>query len=158
MKIALGCDHAGYPLKEVIRAYLDRNGYEYEDFGTYNGTDIVEYPYYGKLVGEAVASGRFDRGMVFCGSGIGISIAACKVRGTRVCACSDYYSAKLSREHNDANILAMGCKVVGPGLAELIADVWLKTPFDAAANGGRHLRRVRALNEMIPPNGGTAED
>jgi len=143
MKVAVGCDHAGFELKEVVIATLRRLGAEVVDFGTYS-RESVDYPDYGERVGRAVASGEVDRGVVLCGTGIGISIAANKVPGVRAALCHDVYSARMSRAHNDANVLAMGARVIGPGLAEAIVEAWLLTPFE----GGRHALRVEKLNRI----------
>ena len=137
MIIAIGCDHAGYPLKEAVKEKLIAEGHEVLDVGT-NSTESVDYPIYGKAVGEAVASGKAERGVAICGSGIGISIACNKVKGIRCCCCSDCYSAKMSRAHNDANMLAMGGRVVAPELAKMITEIWVKGEFE----GGRHQRRI----------------
>ena len=127
--IALGSDHAGFPLKEEIRAWLDENGYEYKDFGVYN-TDRADYPVYGARVARAVASGEYEKGILCCGTGIGISIAANKVDGIRAACCSDYFSAKYTRAHNDANILCMGARVIGGGAACELVNVFLNTGFE----------------------------
>ena len=140
MKIALGSDHAGYQLKETIKLWLGENGYGIIDMGTHDESSC-DYPDYGKAVGLAVASGEADRGIVVCGTGIGISLAANKVKGIRAALCSEAYSAQMSRLHNDANVLAMGQRVVGPGLALYIVEVWLGTEFE----GGRHQARVDKL-------------
>ena len=114
--IALGSDHGGYELKQEIIRYLEKKGYEYRDYGC-DSTDSVDYPVYGKLVGEAVASGECERGILICGTGIGISITANKIKGVRAALCTDCFMAEATRQHNDANILALGGRVVGPGLA-----------------------------------------
>lgn len=138
--IAIGCDHVGLILKPVIIEYLKKLGYEVCDLGTNNSTR-TDYPIYGKKVGEAVASGKCDLGITICGTGVGIGMAASKVKGTRVCICSDCYSAKLSRMHNNSNILSFGSRVVGAELAKMIVKNWLEAKFI----GGRHERRVREL-------------
>jgi len=135
--IAIGCDHAGIDLKPHVIAVLEEMGLPYQDFGTFTHAS-VDYPVYGELAARAVASGECDRGIVMCGTGIGIGIAANKVRGVRCAICSDCYSAKMSREHNDANMLALGARVVGSELAKMILRVWLTSQFD----GERHARRV----------------
>ena len=121
--IALGADHGGYELKEALKQWMDENGIEYKDFGTYS-TEPVDYPDIAKPVAEAVAAGKYEKGILCCGTGIGISIAANKVKGIRAACCSDYFSAKYTRLHNDANILCMGGRVVGAGLAIELADVF----------------------------------
>ena len=143
MKIAIGCDHGGYLLKQDILIWLEEDDYEFEDFGCYN-TESVDYPVYAEKVARAVASGACDKGIVICTTGIGISIAANKVRGIRCALCSDPLSAEMTRRHNDANMLAMGAGMVGPNLAERIVEVFLHTDFE----GGRHARRVGLITEM----------
>ncbi len=143
MKIAIGCDHAGLGYKEEIKKHLAEKGLEYHDFGC-KATESVDYPDYGRMVGEAVASGEYDRGIVVCGTGIGISIAANKVKGVRAALCGDCFSAKACREHNDANVLALGERVIGLGQALMIVDIWLETEFA----GGRHARRVEKIGEI----------
>ena len=135
--IALGCDHAAYGLKENIKEYLTGLGYEVRDFGT-DSAKSVDYPDYGIVVGEAVSRGACDRGIVICGPGIGISISANKVKGIRAAACSDLFSARLSREHNDSNVLALGARIVAPEYARSIVKEWL----DASFEGGKHVRRI----------------
>ena len=135
--IALGADHGGYELKEAIKKHLEERGIEYEDFGT-NSTASVDYAEFGYKVASAVASGKCDKGILCCGTGIGISLAANKVHGIRAACCSDTFSAKYTRLHNDANILSMGGRVVGVGLALELVDVFLDTEFE----GGRHQRRI----------------
>lgn len=138
--LAIGSDHAAFEFKEAIKAYLMEKGYLVQDFGTC-GTERVDYCDFGFRVGEAVASGAFEKGLVFCGTGVGISISANKVKGVRAVVCSEPYSAKLSRQHNDTNVLALGARVVGIELAKMIVDVWLGTEFE----GGRHLDRINKI-------------
>lgn len=140
--IALGCDHGGYALMQSVKAHLDELGLEYKDFGTYS-TDSCDYPIYAKAAAGAVASGECEKGILICGTGIGISIAANKVKGIRAALCSDCFSAEMTRRHNDANMLAMGARVLGEGLALKIVDIFLNTPFD----GGRHARRVDMIED-----------
>lgn len=142
-KIAVGSDHVGYELKPTIIEYLKELGYEVKDFGT-DSTTRTDYPIYGKKVGEVVASGEYDLGIIMCGTGVGISLAANKVPGIRAVVCSEPYSAKLSRQHNNTNILAFGSRVVGPELAKMIVKEWL----DASFIGGRHERRVDELGAI----------
>lgn len=137
MKVVIASDHGGFRLKQEIIKHLKSKNIEYEDYGTFSD-ESVDYPDYGEKVGEAVVSGKFDRGIVICGTGIGISIAANKVPGVRAALCHDCFSAKASREHNDANVLALGERVIGVELAKMIVDIWLETEF----LGGRHERRV----------------
>lgn len=141
--IALGCDHGGYELMQEIIKYLEEHGYEYKNYGTYS-TDSVDYPVYGRTVGEAVAKGECDRGILVCGTGIGISIAANKVPGVRAALCTDCFMAEATRQHNDANILALGGRVVGAGLALKIVETFLTTPF---SNDERHIRRIKQIEK-----------
>lgn len=143
MKIALGADHGGFELKNEIRDHLENQGYEILDFGT-NTKDSVDYPRYGFLVGDAVNNGKADLGIVVCGTGLGISIAANKVPGVRAAVCTETYSARMAREHNNANVLALGGRVTGVGLALDIVDIFVKTPFA----GGRHARRVDLISSI----------
>ena len=140
--IAIGSDHAAFEFKEAMKAYLLEKGYEVQDFGTC-GTERVDYCDFGFRVGEAVAAGTCEKGLVFCGTGVGIAISANKVKGIRAVVCSEPYSAKLSCEHNDSNVLALGARVVGIELAKMIVDVWL----DARFEGGRHLERINKIAE-----------
>lgn len=135
--IAIGSDHGGYALKQDIMKHLEARGLPFRDFGTYTEASC-DYPDYAEAVAKAVAAGECDRGILICGTGIGISIAANKIHGIRCALCGDCYSAEMSRRHNDANILAMGGRVLGAGLAEKITDTFLDTAFE----GGRHARRV----------------
>ena len=143
MRIAFGCDHGGLHLKEDIKSLLADGGYEVTDFGT-NSTDSVDYPDIAVPVANAVANGEFDRGILICGTGIGIGIAANKVKGIRAALCHDTFSAHASREHNNANILTMGERIIGPGLARDIVKIWLTTEFE----GGRHERRVAKIADI----------
>lgn len=141
--IALGCDHGGYPLKVEVIKYLEEHQIAYKDFGCDN-TDSVDYPEYAKKVAHSVADGECEKGILICGTGIGISIAANKVKGIRAALCHDCFSAKATREHNDANILAMGARVIGPGLALEIVDTFLNTEF---SNDQRHVRRIAQIED-----------
>lgn len=141
--IALGCDHGGLELKKVVMGYLDSQNIEYRDFGTYT-SESCDYPIYGKAVANAVAKGDCDKGIIICGTGIGISITANKVKGIRAALCHDVFSAKATREHNDANILAMGARVIGPGLALEIVKAFLGTEF---SNDERHIRRINMIED-----------
>lgn len=143
MKVVIASDHGGFRLKSEIIKYLDIKNIEYEDLGAFS-EESVDYPDFGQAVGEAVASGKFDRGIVICGTGIGISIAANKVTGVRAALCGDCFSAKASREHNNANVLALGERVIGVELAKMIVDIWLQTEFA----GGRHERRVNKIKAI----------
>lgn len=143
MKVALGSDHGGFALKEEIKKYLEEKNIEYKDFGT-NNTDSCDYPDIALPLANEVAAGNFDRGILICGTGIGIGIAANKVKGIRAALCHDTFSAHASREHNDANILTMGERVIGKGLAMDIVDIWLQTEFTA----GRHQNRVDKISEI----------
>jgi len=142
MKIAIGCDHAAVDLKNEIAAYLREQGHEVTDFGTHDKTS-VDYPVYGKLVAHAVADGTCEKGVLICGTGIGISIAANKVPGIRAAVCSEPVSARLTREHNDANIIAFGARIVGSEMAKAIVDAF----FGASFQGGRHQHRVDLIEE-----------
>lgn len=143
MMIALGCDHGGYLLMLEVKKHLEKKGFEYKDFGCYS-EESVDYPEYAKKVAKAVASGECETGILICGTGIGISIAANKVKGIRAALCHDCFSAAATREHNNANVLAMGARVIGSGLALKIVDTFLDTPF---SNEERHIRRISMLDE-----------
>ena len=141
--LAIGCDHGGFNLKPVIIKYLEEHKIQYKDFGTFDSASC-DYPDYALKVAEAVASGECDRGILICGTGIGVSIAANKVKGIRAALCGDVFSAKATRAHNNANILTIGERVTGPGLALEIVDAFLNTGFD----GGRHPVRVNKITEI----------
>ncbi len=141
--IAIGCDHGGYQLKQVVMEHLKERGLACRDFGTYS-PDPCDYPGYARAVSHAVADGECEKGILICGTGIGVSIAANKVPGIRAALCHDCFSAQATREHNDANILAMGARVIGEGLALKIVDLFLDTPF---SNQERHARRIRLIEE-----------
>lgn len=140
MKIAMACDHGGLRLKNVLKADLEKNGYEVEDFGTYS-EDSCDYPDYASLAAKAVASGKCERGVVVCGTGIGVSITANKVDGIRCALCHDVFSAKATRNHNDSNMLAMGQRVIGEGLALEILHTWMSSEYE----GGRHDARIEKM-------------
>lgn len=144
MKIAIACDHAALKLKNDVIEKLGKEGYEVEDFGIYEQKS-VDYPDYALPVAEAVASGKADKGILICGTGIGMSIAANKVKGIRCALCSDTFSAHATREHNNANILAFGERVVGEGLAMDIVDTFLKTPF---SGDDRHVKRIAKISAI----------
>lgn len=139
--IAIASDHGGYELRQDIMKHLEARGLEYKDYGC-DSPASTDYPIYGRKVAEAVASGECEKGIIICGTGIGISITANKIPGIRCALCGDCFSAKATREHNDANILAMGARVVGAGLAEMIVDTFLDTPF---SNDERHIRRINQI-------------
>ena len=143
MKIAVGCDHVGFEYKNEIISHLIEKGIEVIDIGT-NNTERTDYPIYGEPVARAVAGGNCDKGILICGTGVGISLAANKVKGIRAVVCSEPYSAFLSRQHNDTNVLAIGARVVGISLAFMIVDSWLSGEFE----GGRHLNRVKMIGEI----------
>jgi ribose 5-phosphate isomerase B len=143
MRIAIGSDHAGFRLKEHLKQVLTEDGHEVDDLGTHS-EESVDYPPICAAVGRAVAGGGAERGIVLGGSGQGEQMAANKVRGVRAALCNDLYTARLSREHNDANVLSMGGRIVGEGLADEIVRLWLATPFD----GGRHARRVAQIADI----------
>ena len=137
MKIAIGCDHGGYLLKQDILIWLEEHDIDFEDVGCFS-TESVDYPVYAEKVARAVAAGACDKGIVICTTGIGVSMAANKVKGIRAALCGDVFSAEMSRAHNDANVLCMGERVTGPGLAVRILEAWLAGEFA----GDRHTRRV----------------
>lgn len=139
--IGIGCDHGGYALKKEIIAFLESQNIQVKDFGC-NSTEAVDYPEFGKTVANAVASGECEKGIIICGTGIGISISANKVPGIRCALCHDCFSAEATRLHNDANMIALGARVVGPGLAIKIVETFLNTPF---SNDERHLRRISQI-------------
>lgn len=141
--IALGCDHGGFAMMQEVKKHLEQRGLEYMDFGC-SSEESVDYPEYAKLAAGAVASGECEKGILICGTGIGISIAANKVKGIRAALCHDCFSAQATREHNDANMLAMGARVIGPGLALQIVDIFLDTPF---SNDERHIRRIDMIED-----------
>ena len=141
--LAIGCDHAGYELKQEIIKHLEEKGIEYKDFGCYS-EEAVDYPVYGKLVGHAVADGACEKGILICGTGIGISLAANKVPGIRAAVCSEPYSAEMTVRHNNAQIIAFGARVVGDELAKKILDAF----FGAKFEGGRHAERVQKIIEI----------
>lgn len=142
--IALGSDHGGYALKQEVIKHLQQRGLEYKDFGCYS-EESCDYPEFGHIVGHAVADGECERGILICGTGIGISISANKIPGVRAAVCTDCFTAEATRLHNDANILAMGGRVVGPGLALKIVDTFLDTPF---SNEERHVRRISKIEDI----------
>ena len=141
-KIAIASDHGGYDLKKTVITYLLNKGWEVDDLGPANG-DSVDYPDYGIKLAEAIIDKTFDRGIVICGTGVGMSIVVNRYPGIRGTLCSDVYTAKMCREHNDSNILIMGGRVIGEGLATEIVETWLNTEFE----GGRHIKRVEKLNK-----------
>ena len=143
MKIAMACDHGGLNLKVAVKEYLEKQGYEVLNLGT-DTTDSVDYPEYGRACAEAVASGKADKGIVCCGTGIGISIAANKVKGIRCALCTDTNMAEMTKKHNNANMIAMGGRIIDEDMAIAITKTWLETEFE----GGRHQRRVDMLDAM----------
>ncbi len=142
-KLAIASDHAGFELKETIIAFLHGKGVELEDFGPVN-SDRVDYPDYGVSIAKAVQKKKVDMGILICGTGVGMSIVVNRFPGIRGTLCSDLYTTKMCREHNDSNILIMGGRVIGKGLAEEIVKVWLETPFE----GGRHQKRLDKIEEI----------
>ncbi|TYO96548.1 ribose 5-phosphate isomerase B [Desulfallas thermosapovorans] len=140
MQVAIGSDHGGIKLKNELIAYFEEQGIAYHDFGTYTN-DSVDYPDFARAVAEAVASGKFERGVLCCGTGIGVSIAANKIPGIRAALCHDTFSARMATEHNMANIITLGERVIGPGLARDIVGAWLNAKFA----GGRHARRLEKI-------------
>ncbi|GAA0735986.1 ribose 5-phosphate isomerase B [Clostridium oceanicum] len=143
MKIAIGNDHVGYELKCEIVKYLKENNYEVTDVGHYD-SNRTDYPLYAKMVSDLVVKGEVDRGILICGTGVGISIAANKVKGIRAVCCSEPYSAKLSKEHNNTNVLAFGARVIGVELAKMITDSWLNAEYE----GGRHGKRIDMIKDI----------
>jgi len=143
VKIAAGADHAGFRLKDELVRLLRQDGHEVEDFGTSSPASI-DYPDVARAVAEAVASRRAERGLLVCGTGIGMAMTANKIAGVRAATCNDLYTARMAREHNDANVLALGERVIGPGVAAEAARLFLSTPFA----GGRHQRRVEKINAL----------
>lgn len=141
--LAIGSDHGGYLLKQELMKHLDEQGIAYKDFGCYDEKS-VDYPDIAKAVGTVVASGEYEKGVLVCGTGIGISMAANKIKGIRAALCNDYFSAKYTRLHNDANIICFGGRVIGPGSACELLDVFLQTEFE----GGRHARRVDKITAL----------
>ncbi|HID98481.1 MAG TPA: ribose 5-phosphate isomerase B [Thermodesulfobacteriaceae bacterium] len=143
MKIAIGSDHGGFLLKERTRKLVEQMGHQVHDAGCYS-TDSVDYPVQGRKVAELVASGAYERGILICGTGIGMSMVANRTPGIRATLCHELFTARMSREHNDSNILCMGERVIGPGIAEEVVRIWLSTSFA----GGRHRRRLDMLEEI----------
>lgn len=148
MKVAIGCDHGGINLKPALIDYLEKNGIEYKDFGCYDKAS-VDYNDYGEAVANAVANGEFEFGILICGTGIGMSMVANKIKGVRCAHVSDVFSAKATREHNDANVLAFGERVIGVGLMTEIVSAFLNTPF---SNGERHIKRIAKIKELENKN------
>lgn len=146
MKIAVACDHGGLNLKNALIAYLQKNGHEVKDFGTYT-KDSCDYPDFAVQAAESVANGESDRGIVVCSSGIGVSIVANKVPGVRCAHCHDWYCAKFTRLHNDANMLAFGEKVVGEGMMQEMVDVFLNTEYEGGERHDRRLAKIKAIEE-----------
>lgn len=144
--IALASDHGGYELKQIVKKHLEERGLEYRDYGCYS-TESCDYPEFAHKAAYAVADGECDKGILICGTGIGIGIAANKVPGIRCATCHDCFSARATREHNDANMIAMGARVIGPGLALMIVDIFLDTPF---SNDERHVRRISQIEDIRP--------
>ena len=143
MKIAIGNDHPAVEMKNETKAFLESKGYEVIAEGT-NTTESCDYPIYGEKVGRAVVDGEADLGIAICGTGLGISLAANKVKGVRACVCSEPYTARMSRQHNNCNVLCFGARVIGIELAKMIVEEWLNTPFE----GGRHQRRVDMIMDI----------
>ena len=143
MKIGIGNDHSALEMKKEIIAFLEEKGHEVVDYGT-NSAESCDYPVYGEIVARAVAAGEAEQGILICGTGLGISLAANKVKGIRAAVCSEPFTAKMARAHNNCNILAFGARVVGPELAKMIVETWLNTDFE----GGRHQRRVDLITDI----------
>jgi ribose 5-phosphate isomerase B len=151
MRVSLGCDHAGFALKALIAEWLRRDGHQVLDEGAFSG-ESCDYPDFALKVARRVAGGEAERGIAVCATGIGMAMAANKVPGIRAAVCNDLYTARYSRLHNDANVLALGARIVGPGLAEEIVRVWMETPFE----GGRHSRRLAKMAEAEASQEGEA--
>lgn len=149
--IFLGCDHAGYELKQVVIRLLEEKGLPYQDLGCACATEAVDYPNYALKVVDAILSHPGSRGILICGTGLGMSMAANRFRGIRAALCQELYTAMMSRRHNDANLLVMGGRIVGPGLAREIVRVWLETPFE----GGRHQQRLALLETLAAKTAGS---
>lgn len=143
MKIAMGNDHTAVELKKIIKEFVESKGYEVVDLGT-NSPESCDYPVYGEKVGRAVANGEADLGIAICGTGVGISLACNKVRGIRACVCSEPYTARLSRMHNNSNVLCFGARVIGVEMAKMITEEWLNASYE----GGRHERRVNMIMDI----------
>jgi ribose 5-phosphate isomerase B len=143
MKIALGADHAGFALKDHLRRHLEAHGHAVSDLGTHS-TESTDYPDHAAAVGRAVASGEAERGLLVCGTGVGMAMAANKVRGVRAANCNNLFTARLARAHNDANVLTLGAREVAPEHAAAILDAFLATPFE----GGRHARRIQKIADL----------
>ena len=148
MTVGIGNDHSALELKAEIIEFLNQKGHEVIDYGT-NSEESCDYPIYGEIVANAVAKGEVDRGILICGTGLGISLAANKVKGIRAAVCSEPFTAKMSREHNDCNILAFGARVVGAELAKMTVDVWMSTEFSGAE---RHVNRVNMIMDIEEKN------
>lgn len=142
MNLVIACDHAGFTLKENVKKYLSQQGHSVIDCGT-NSEDSCDYPVFAKALCKEITDGNAELGILICGTGIGMSMAANKVRGIRAALCSDYFSAKFTRAHNDANVICLGARVTGEGLALELIDIFLNTPFE----GGKHLRRINMFEE-----------
>ena len=141
--IAIGCDHGGFEYKQAVIEHLEKKGFEVKDFGTYDNKSC-DYPVFAKKVAQSVQSGEAEKGIIICGTGIGVSITANKFKGIRCALCGDCFSAQATREHNDANMLAMGARTIGLGLALKITDTFLDTPF---SNDERHIRRINMIED-----------
>ena len=141
--IIIGSDHAGYALKESVKRFLSKKGIEVEDVGAFS-EDSVDYPVFGAKVGSAVSDGSFERGILVCGSGLGMSMVANRFPNVRAALCNDLFSAIMSRRHNDSNVLVLGGRIIGETLAQEILDAWVETPFD----GGRHQARIEKFNQI----------
>ena len=149
MRVALGCDHAGFVLKDVVADYLAQAGHEVLDEGTFSD-ESCDWPEFGERVAQRVAAGEAERGIAICGTGVGMAMTANKLPGVRAAVCNDIYTARYSRLHNDANVLTMGARVIGPGAAGEIVRIWMETLFE----GGRHSRRLNELTKIERRYGG----
>lgn len=146
--IAIACDHGGFALKQELIAHLTAKGYALEDMGCYS-TESVDYPAYAEKVGRAVAAGTYEKGILICGTGIGMSIAANKIQGVRAALCTDCYSAEMARQHNDSNILCLGGRTIGSEVAKRIAEIWLSTPFSGVEKHARRIGMIRDIEHVV---------
>lgn len=146
--IAIACDHGGFALKQELIAHLTAKGYALDDMGCYS-TESVDYPAYAEKVGCAVAAGTYEKGILICGTGIGMSIAANKIRGVRAALCADCYSAEMARQHNDSNVLCLGGRTIGSEVAKRIAEIWLSTPFSGAEKHARRIGMIRDIEHVV---------
>jgi ribose 5-phosphate isomerase B len=146
--IVIACDHGGFALKQELIAHLTAKGYALDDMGCYS-TESVDYPAYAEKVGRTVADGTYEKGILICGTGIGMSIAANKIRGVRAALCADCYSAEMARQHNDSNVLCLGGRTIGSEVAKRIAEIWLSTPFSGVEKHTRRIGMIRDIEHVV---------